>query len=362
MEFISSEQPIEINGNQSPSMKVVTYSVSGSVEKKLVPRLGEDRSLAELATDTADYPSPVSVFDASALRDDDLSPVKRMLACLKGGVAQNSSDTASEDQWNAADKFLSNGKGSGLTSDINRKKLQSIENLVQKLRRLNSSHDETATDYIASLCENTTPDHRYISEILLASGLLLRDLGSSLTAFQPHRSGYPINPELFFVLEQTNTSALHPKQDCSPVKVSDSKTNLEKVHRKLIFDAVNEILAGKLALAGRSSPEPWLKTNKLARKTVSAQRLLKQLCSEIGQLQAKKSECSLDEKDDDLKSILSEDVKHRSSSWIDFQGEISGVVLDVERLVFKDLVDEIVIGEAAGLQAKKGRRRQLFPK
>jgi hypothetical protein len=57
------------------------------------------------------------------------------------------------------------------------------------------------------------------------------------------------------------------------------------------------------------------------------------------------------------------DVMHRSESWIDFHSETSGVVLDVERLVFKDLVDEIVIGEAAGIRTKPGRsRRQLFGK
>ncbi|KAG2254157.1 hypothetical protein Bca52824_084293 [Brassica carinata] len=64
---------------------------------------------------------------------------------------------------------------SSFSPEINRKKFQNVEHLVQKLRRLNSSHDEVNRDYIASLCENADPntDHRYISEILLASGLLL---------------------------------------------------------------------------------------------------------------------------------------------------------------------------------------------
>lgn len=250
---------------------------------------------------------------------------------------------------------------SGLTSEINHKKLQNIDHLVQKLRRLNSSHDEARTDYIASLCENTNPDHRYISEILLASGLLLRDLGSSLTTFQLHPSGHPINPELFFVLEQTNANALHSREESNPVKVSHPKTDPKKIHRKLIFDAVNEILVGKLASLG-ASQEPWLKTKKLALKTLSTQKLLKELCSEVEQLQVKKSECGLDDEDDDLKSILWEDVTHRSGSWTDFNNEISVVVLDVERLLFKDLVDEIVIGESGNLRAKPGRRKQLFPK
>lgn len=278
-----------------------------------------------------------------------------------GDSAQESNDSHSEDQWNTSDNPLSNSMGSGLTSEINRKKLQSIEHLVQKLRRLNSNHDEARTDYIASLCENTNPDHRYISEILLASGLLLRDLGSDLTAFQLHPSGHPINPELFFVLEQTKASSLLSKEDRGPGKVANSKPDREKFHRKLIFDAVNEILVAKLSLVGMC-PEPWPKPERLARKTVNAQKLLKELCIEIEQFQAKKLVCSMEEEEDGMKSILWEDVMHRSGSWTDCRSEISGMVLDVERLIFKDLVDEIVIGEAACARAKRGRRRQLFTK
>ena len=113
---------------------------------------------------------------------------------------------------------------------MNRKKLQNIEHLVQKLRQVNSNHDEARTDYIALLCENTNPDHRYISEILLASGLLLRDLGSDLTTFQLHPSGYPINPELFFVLEQTKASSLPSQEDRGLGKVANSKPEQEKFH------------------------------------------------------------------------------------------------------------------------------------
>lgn len=273
-----------------------------------------------------------------------------------GDGAQDSDDCHGEHQCNPTVNPISNSIGSGLTSEINRKKLQNIEHLVQKLRRLNSSHDEARTDYIASLCENTSPDHRYISEILLASGLLLRDLGSGLTTFQLHPSGHPINPELFFVLEQTKASSL-PKEECSPGKVE------EKFHRKLIFDAVNEILVEKLALVGVSS-EPWLKPEKPTKKTLNAQKLLKELCLEIEQFQAKNLGSSLDAdaEEDGLKSVLSEYVMYHSGSWTDFHSEISGVVLDIERLIFKDLVGEIVTGEAANLRAKPGRRRQLFAK
>ena len=260
-----------------------------------------------------------------------------------------------EDWWNSVDKLVYSA-GSG---EINRKKLQSIDYLVEKLRRVNSSHDESRNDYIASLCENKNPDQRYISEILLASGLLLRDLSSELLTFQLHPSGHPINPELFFVLEQTKASSFIPKEECGTGKVACLKLNTEKFHRKLIFDAVNEILGVKLALVS-SSPEPWVKPSRLTKKTLSAQKLLKELCFEIEKIQTKKPESSLNDEEDGLKSILCEDVMHGSESWTDFHGELSGVVLDAERLIFKDLIDEIVIGEAAYLRVKSVRRRKLF--
>ncbi|CAN1296783.1 Protein LONGIFOLIA 1 [Linum perenne] len=304
-----------------------------------------------------EQPSPVSVLDSSVYKDDAISPVKQIPNMLEGNC-QN------DDQWDSSES-LSNSTVSSLTSDISRKKLKNIDNLVQKLRRLNSTHDEASTDYIASLCEkNTNPDHRYISEILLASGLLLRDLGSG-TAFQLHQSGHPINPELFCVLEQTKASNLQTKEGNIPLETCHTSGTGEKLHRKLIFDAVNEILVAKLDLPSASPVPPRMKSGKLAKKTITAQKLLKELCSEIEQLQVvEKPECRLaDEEEDGLKAILCEDVVRRSGSWTVFDNEVSGMVLDVERLIFKDLVGEIVMGETAGLlQSKIGRRRQLFAK
>nr|GEV91734.1 ribonuclease H-like domain, reverse transcriptase, RNA-dependent DNA polymerase [Tanacetum cinerariifolium] len=177
-----------------------------------------------------------------------------------------------------------------VSSEINRKKLQNIKYLVQKLTSLDSTHDEAHTDYIASLCENTKPDDRYISEILLASGLLLRVLGSSLTTFQFHSSGHPINSELFLVLEQTKFSNF-PKQEPSNKRL----LNKENFHKKLIFDTVNEVLAKKLALVVPSLETFSSKYLKLANKTLYRQKLLRDLCMEIEELlQVKKK------KEDDL--------------------------------------------------------------
>ncbi|KAL3513025.1 hypothetical protein ACH5RR_025742 [Cinchona calisaya] len=359
VEVTSSERSADMTSSRSPSLKSSHHSVSGLIDKKSMLIAREEESLAEHPMVSPEYPSPVSVLDSAVDMDNSPSPIKCIRKTLRGDEYQEYDVISSRVQCSAADSLVTNAVGSGPTSEINRKKLQNIENLVQKLRRLNSSHDEARTDYIASLCENTNPDHRYISEILLASGLLLRDLGSSLTNFQFHPSGHPINPELFLVLEQTKAST-SVKEECAQEKAIQLRL-IEKIQRKLIFDTINEILGRKLTLL-EPSWDPCLRPQKLARKTLNAQKLLRELCSEMEQLQAKNSKCSLEDEDDGLKTILWEDVMHRSESWTACNSEISSMVLDVERLIFKDLVDEVVIGEAPGLRNKPVRRRQLFLK
>nr|GMC54545.1 protein LONGIFOLIA 2 [Ipomoea batatas] len=317
-EVTSTLQSFEKSSNQSPLAKTV-----GLLENEL---------LAERAILAPEYPSPVSVLDNVGYTDESPSPVKHISEALE--------------DCNPDDNATSSTFGYPITLGINRKKLKKIENLVQKLRRLNSSHDEVHTDYIASICESTNPDHRYVAEILLASGLLLGDLGSSTTTYEFHSSGYPINPELFSVLEQTKESTLG-KEECAKENSNAMKPK-EKIHRKLIFDFVNELLAAKLALVGPFS-EPWLWPRVAAMKAApNSQKLLRELCAEIEQLHAKPSRCSLDQ-DDEPRNISWED---QPESWTDF----------AERLVFKDLVDEIVRGDGNSLRTKPTRLKQLFKK
>ncbi|KFK41861.1 hypothetical protein AALP_AA2G180400 [Arabis alpina] len=350
------EQATEADGGKSPSViEAAKAVVSNLMQNKSSPRFSEDGSSGNLSLVALEHPSPISVLDGSMYREIEPSPVK-----AQGNVVHDFGDEHCEDQWNPAYSFSETT--SSFSPEINRKKLQNVEHLVQKLRRLNSSHDEANQDYIGSLCENADPntDHRYISEILLASGLLLRDLGSGLTTFQLHPSGHPINPELFFVLEQTKgSSTMHLLH-----KDESKVLTKEKLNRKLVFDTVNEILVEKLASV-EATTNPLMKSSaKMTKKAMSAQQLLKELCSTIETMQKQATKRSenflLEEEDDFLRSVLAEDVMVRSGNWVDFNGEISGLVLDVERLIFKDLVNEIVHAETSRMQAKSGRRRTLF--
>ncbi|KAJ4889465.1 Uncharacterized protein Rs2_29213 [Raphanus sativus] len=325
----------QAGGGKSPSViETAKTIVSNLMQNKASSKLCEDGS--------SEHPSPVSVLNASIYKDIKPSPVK--LQTSGNGLI----DPGEEDLWNPAYSFSKTT--TTFSPEINRKKLQNVEHLVQKLKRLNSSHDEASQDYIASLCENSGPDtdHRYISEILLASGLLLRDLGSESTTFQLHPSGHPINPELFLVLEQTKGSS----------------SGNEKLNRKLVFDAVNEMLVKKLAIVeGTSNADPWMKRGKaMKRRVLSAQQLLKELCSEIETVQkeAKRRSDNLfllgEQEEDFLKCILDEDMEPRSEKWTEFDDVVPGIVLHLERLLFKDLVSEVVHGEIDRLQPIPSRR------
>lgn len=351
VEVTSAAQSAKIIGIQCSSRKAANiYDVSYSSQKNSNRRMREAGLKAELDTAAPEQPSPVSVLDGSVYKDDSPSPVKQIRNNSKGNEGRNYSGNFNNEDRDPVYHPVSTSSVPMITSEINRNKLQNINYLVQKLRRLNSNHDESSTDYIASLCENSNPDHRYVSEILLASGILLRDL----TTFQLHSSGHPINPELFFVLEQTKSSN-------SLLKKDESKSDREKVQRKLIFDTLNEILIRKLSLVGPTS-SPWVKPRAIVMKNLNAQMLLKELCIEIEELRGEKGQRFAQDEDDGFMKMLREDVMNdRSESWMEFNGEISGMVLEIERLVFKDLVDEIVIGEAASCRTKNSRWcRQLF--
>ncbi|KAK9118362.1 hypothetical protein Scep_016455 [Stephania cephalantha] len=348
-------------GGRSPSRKFTGSTTSSSTQTKMSAMQNEDVSETESTSIAPEQPSPVSVLDASFYKDDLPSPDGKEAFKVE---TQKSNEPSAAAGWDAVDINHSSGvSGPNQSIEIGRKKLENVGNLVQKLQRLNSNHDEATTDYIASLCENTNPDHRYISEILLASGLLLRDLGSGLTSIQLHASGHPINPDLFFVLEQTKVkTALSSKDNQLQKNAVRLKFDREKVHRKLVFDAVNEILERKFATMALAS-ELWLRTDKLAGRTSNAQQLLKELCSEIEKLQAYETSdgCSVD--CESLNTIVFKDVVCEPEKWTGFPREISGIVLDVERSIFKELVDEVVSGEAMSFRAKPRRRgRQLFTK
>ncbi|KAK7374628.1 hypothetical protein VNO80_08065 [Phaseolus coccineus] len=243
---------------------------------------------------TAEQPSPVSVLDAAFYRDDPPSPVKKKPDISKYlGEAQSTDDDSEEN-----------------SVDI----LQDIDWIEEKFIFNNTKH----------------PDHKYITEILLASGLLSGHSSSQIF----HSPGHLINPKLFFALEQVKTKRDFDIEDYAK-KVARFR-NPEQMQRKLIFDVVNDILVQKLILV--SSSALGCQPNGFAGTTSKGQQLLDELCTEIEQLQPKNG-VSLGGEDENL--------KHQHAIWSNCCTEIPNIVLDIERLIFKDLITEVVRGEVA---------------
>lgn len=193
--------------------------------------------------------------------------------------------------------------------------LQEIDWLDEKLLNLNNSNN---------------PDHKYISEILLASGVLSGRSSSEIL----HSTGHLINPKLFFALEQIKTMKRNFNIEDRPV---------EQMQRKLIFDVVNDILVQKLIF--ESSSTLWCIPNGLAGRKLKGQQLLEELCTEIDQLQPQKRNVSFVHEDENFTSLLSSDLKHNHTIWTNCSSEMPNVALDIERLIFKDLITEVVRDE-----------------
>uniref|UniRef100_A0A7N0TWM2 DUF4378 domain-containing protein n=1 Tax=Kalanchoe fedtschenkoi TaxID=63787 RepID=A0A7N0TWM2_KALFE len=319
-------------GGRSPARKAARQLFSGVRKNKPCQRSSENAPQAQLAFIAPDQPSPVSVLDPSVHR---ANPPLKKPASDPTDIATGISSVSE----NAA----------GFTANMSREKLKHVEELVEKLRGLSSgsAQAESIAEPIASPGESSrSPDETYISKILLASGFLLRDLApTGSSSFQPHLSGHPINPDLFLVLEQTKSTG-----GCR-----------SKPHRKLIFDLVNEILAKLILPSGVSGDSQPVPPRKLAKNTVTARWLLRDLCGQIERMQARSGQEEAEEGRDEggrdgLKGMLFEDVMRRSEKWTSFERSVPEVVLDVERMLFKDLVKEVVSDEglAAALQQSKG--------
>ncbi|KAK7295472.1 hypothetical protein RJT34_18381 [Clitoria ternatea] len=295
------------------SGKIISTSIqlSGMNQYNAFEVLRKESSKAETIF-TVEQPSPVSVLDAAFYREDPPSPVKKTADISKNLAEALSTDDDSEES----------------TVEI----LQEIDCNDEKIIKFNNNKD---------------PDHKYITEILLASGVL-NDHGSSQIFHSP---GHMINPKLFFALEQMKTKKRLFNIDDSLKKIASRTNYPEQMQRKLIFDVVNDILVQKLILD--SSSALWFQPNEIASRKLKGQQLLDELCSEIDQLQPENRNVSQLHEDENL--------KHHRTVWTNSSIEIPNIVLDIERMIFKDLVTEVVRGEVAN-DPGTHCRQLLFPK
>ncbi|XP_023770799.1 protein LONGIFOLIA 1 isoform X1 [Lactuca sativa] len=272
------------------------------IEDNFVERLIEEETqtpIVDLPKITIEQPSPVSVLDVF-YTEDTPSPLNKKDTAFNDYEALDFEENQ-ETEWNQVEDY--------------------------------------SDDFKLNFFNSTNEEHEYISEILLTSGFL-KDIESAIRIVQIHPTGSLIKPDLFHFLEKKEGFT---DDECH-------KKN-EKLKRKLIFDSVNDILLKKLVILG--SFDMWSGKRRLG--ILNGEKLLKELCSEIDNLQTAPERFVYDE-DDEVKNLVSVDV-NKSEDWGECCYEVPGVVLDIERLIFKDLIDEVVNAD----MAPRRQCRRLFP-
>ncbi|KAK8924148.1 Protein LONGIFOLIA 1 [Platanthera zijinensis] len=297
----SETQDNEVNSHLFQQTKGNTATTTASSAKhkqhQMIPR--EVLRTKELEKVAPPLPSPNSVLDASLYSDDlSLSPLS---------VSSISND------HNLKFKELPLTLHSNLCFGADSQKSETMGTIVDQFIVPGSTTDELPLT-------NDDPDHKYVDELLLESGLLSK------------------NPHTPSMLEKTN-----------PVQPSEAgqKNSTQRFHRQLVYDVVNEILARK---------REAFSSGLIKRDKFSSPHLLKELRSEIKCLQS-----SRDGNPQDKDPIFTADLLRRSKAWDRFESEVPVVVLETERLIFADLIDEIVSSLSAVVLERKERHiRQLF--
>ncbi|CAI8591952.1 unnamed protein product [Vicia faba] len=115
----------------------------------------------------------------------------------------------------------------------------------------------------------------------------------------------------------SNTTRFNIEDGAKNISICNSP---EKMQRKLIFDVVKDIL-----------PERNLKGKKL----------FEELRIEIDELQPRNRNIKFDHEDKNSISLLCRDLKDHNTVWTNCCSEKPNIVLDIERLIFRDLITEV---------------------
>ncbi|XP_051214762.1 protein LONGIFOLIA 2 [Lolium perenne] len=268
--------------------------------------------------------SPVSVLDGSLYHDGSSPSLRRISDSFKDGETHTSDECLNLTS-------LPDTPSSKTSSEDKQIKPENMKALIQKLELLQFLSDETLKTN--SLLSSVTPnkDQQYIYDIIYASGLLHNELSLNTIPCQLWAASYSINPELFLILEQ-------------------AKPDTGKLHRMFIFDLANELITKKMDMNQTSRSAQFLPTKKL-----SGWQIFKDLCAEIDGLLSTASMIRCSEEEEDW-SLLAADASSGMKDWKTFDSELLEIVLDIERSIFKDLIDEVISEGASGKVQHRQRK------
>ncbi|XVF68762.1 hypothetical protein PTKIN_Ptkin11bG0027300 [Pterospermum kingtungense] len=167
---------------------------------------------------------------------------------------------------------------------------------------------------------STDPCYNYVKDLLHLSGFIQNEpLQTWYSADQP------LNPSLFKELE----TLLHPEQEFS---IEEIGSNCD--HR-LVFDLVNEALLEISENSPIYFPEPFM-FNRRTTPMLRVKNVLQEVRTRVSRTLA-----SQPESDQSLDDIVARDLA--KDGWMNLQAEAEIVALELEDLVFDELLDEVLL-------------------
>ncbi|BBM99743.1 hypothetical protein MPTK1_1g23520 [Marchantia polymorpha subsp. ruderalis] len=300
--------------------------------KKVLSNQEDDNLVAEIIDMVADQaqPSPISVLDSAAFQED-FSPLQLSKSLDPDEGLYNNAQSITTQIVQEADTALQDSVKGAFEA------VSAVENNVHQLLLLRDSSKivpPQGEDKVIALQENE--ERIYVRDVLLVSGATM-----GIKAVNP--TGNPIDSTVYDYLEEKKGIAdfgWEKKIDGvrDSVKCEGEKAR-QAMDRRMLFDTVNDILT--TMLVPYVNVKPWIQGLVLPplRKRPSGQRLVQEVWDELQALPPREP---CDDICDSLYIILQKDLTLPLNAWTSFSEEVEEVGLEIERMIFKELVDEMV--------------------
>lgn len=199
---------------------------------------------------------------------------------------------------------------------------QTLTNLQQRKTNATKPHRQFATtarpNQQALPClAGQEADLAFVANVLVGSDFVTH--GGRLIS-KWHSATQPISPNLYDSLEASH--------------YSDYKGS---ANRRILFDAINDILAAKLRPL---CYEPWTSSHSSGAVVRTGRRLVADVWNEICKRQFPAALWRNDLHDDYLESLVAQDLKS-STAWMSVHHEVHGICLQLEKSIFNSLITEL---------------------
>ncbi|KAG0564252.1 hypothetical protein KC19_8G096100 [Ceratodon purpureus] len=220
---------------------------------------------------------------------------------------------------------------------------------------------DTESGHNATCAWSGDNERDFVEEFLMLSGIS-KHVNSASGTLSSRNKIADIYPDfLVYLKEDLRRASDVFFQKCHNPEQSKQ---MNMLNRQALIDYVYELMAVKMA--EYENTLPWLGTIWVgAGQEFKRQNLVHAIWKELQELPSAPS----DDICDTVQRLLQEDLSSRGAKWTGFRAEIGEVGVEVEKLIYRDLMDEVVKDlqcsgssrySAKLLEGGGGPRRQLF--